>query len=127
MKQIKSNNRIEYFRDKRIVLFIGDVRKKNLFDKQFIDLIVTSPPYNVGINYTSSNDELSYEQYLKFSEIWMKNCYNWSNALARFILNIPLDKNKGGQRSVGADLTIIAQKIGLKYHSTIIWNEVNII
>jgi len=56
----------------------------------------------------------------------MKNCYNWSNKQARFLLNIPLDKNKGGHRSVGADLTIIAQKVGWKYHSTIVWNEGNI-
>jgi len=126
MNQIKLSKRIEYFRDKRIVIFLGDVQNENLFDKQFIDLIVTSPPYNVGINYTSNNDELSYEQYLIFSEIWMKNCYNWSKKQARFILNIPLDKNKGGQKSVGADLTIIAQKVGWKYHSTIIWNEGNI-
>lgn len=126
MNKIKTSKRIEYFRDKRIVLFIGDVRKKDLFDKKFIDLIVTSPPYNVGINYKSNDDELSYDEYLEFSELWMKNCYNWSKTQARFILNIPLDKNKGGQKSVGADLTIIAQKVGWKYHSTIIWNEGNI-
>jgi site-specific DNA-methyltransferase (adenine-specific) len=37
-----------------------------------------------------------------------------------------LDKNKGGQQSVGADLTTIAKKLGFKYHSTIVWNEGNI-
>ena len=42
------------------------------------------------------------------------------------LLNIPLDKNKGGNRSVGADLTTIAKKVGWKYHSTIVWNEGNI-
>jgi site-specific DNA-methyltransferase (adenine-specific) len=42
------------------------------------------------------------------------------------ILNIPLDKNKGGQKSVGVDITAISQKVGWKYHSTIIWNEGNI-
>jgi site-specific DNA-methyltransferase (adenine-specific) len=44
----------------------------------------------------------------------------------RFCLNIPLDKNKGGQQSVCADITTIAKQIGWKYHSTIIWNEQNI-
>lgn len=44
----------------------------------------------------------------------------------RVCLNIPLDKNKGGQQAVCADITIIAKKIGWKYHSTIIWNEGNI-
>lgn len=118
--------RKEYFRHKKTLLFHGDVLNKKLFDKQFIDLIVTSPPYNVGIDYNSNDDELSYEQYLDFSEQWMKNCYDWSKTQARFCLNIPLDKNKGGHRSVGADLTNVAQKVGWKYKTTIIWNEGNI-
>jgi len=44
----------------------------------------------------------------------------------RFCLNIPLDKNKGGHQSVGADLTTIAKEAGFSYHSTIVWNEGNI-
>lgn len=118
--------RQEYFRHKNTLLFCGNILNKALFDKQFIDLIVTSPPYNVGIEYNSNDDELNYEQYLDFSEQWMQNCYNWSKTQARFCLNIPLDKNKGGHRAVGADLTKIAQKVGWKYKTTIIWNEGNI-
>lgn len=41
-------------------------------------------------------------------------------------MNIPLDKNKGGARSVAADLTTVAKEVGFNYHSTIIWNEGNI-
>lgn len=120
------NPRDEYFRHKSTILFKGNALNKKTFDKEFIDLIVTSPPYNVGIDYNSNDDTLNYQQYLKFSEKWMTNCFNWSKPQARFLLNIPLDKNKGGQKSVGADLTTIAQKVGWKYHSTIIWNEGNI-
>lgn len=118
--------RTEIFRDKRIILFKGNALDEKTFEKEFADLIVTSPPYNVGIDYNSNNDELSYEQYLEFTEKWISNCFKWSKTQARFILNVPLDKNKGGQKSVGADITNIAQKVGWKYHSTIIWNEGNI-
>ncbi|MFA5805705.1 MAG: site-specific DNA-methyltransferase [Melioribacteraceae bacterium] len=118
--------RYEYLRHKNIILFQGDSLNENLFEKEFIDLIVTSPPYNVGIEYKSNNDELTYREYLNFSERWISNCFKWSKTQSRFLLNIPLDKNKGGQKSVGADLTNIAQKVGWKYHSTIIWNEGNI-
>ena len=117
--------RKEILRHKNIYLF-GVIPLENLFMRSFIDLIVTSPPYNVGIEYNSNNDELSYEAYLDFSARWFSNCYAWSKPCARFLLNIPLDKNKGGQRSVGADLTKIVQSVGWKYHSTIIWNEGNI-
>jgi site-specific DNA-methyltransferase (adenine-specific) len=116
----------EYFRHKDVILFEGDTLNEYLFNREFIDLIITSPPYNVGIEYSSHKDELTYENYLEFTEKWIRNCYKWTKPQGRFILNIPLDKNKGGQRSVGADITTIAQKIGWKYHSTIIWNEGNI-
>jgi len=123
---------LEKFKDKIILyqkkslLLLGDVLEEQYFDKEIFDLIITSPPYNVSIKYNSHNDDLTYEEYLTFSEKWMKNCFNWSKVQGRFCLNIPLDKNKGGQKSVGADLTTIAQKVGWKYHSTIIWNEGNI-
>jgi site-specific DNA-methyltransferase (adenine-specific) len=54
--------RQEYFRHKNTLLFHGNILNKELFDKQFIDLIVTLPPYNVGIDYNSNEDELSYEK-----------------------------------------------------------------
>lgn len=116
----------EYFREKNIRIVHGDVLKSRMFDRQFVDLIVTSPPYNVGIEYNSNDDELTYQQYLDFSAKWMRNCYRWSNTQARFLLNIPLDKNKGGHKSVGSDLTRIAQEAGWLYHATIVWNEGNI-
>lgn len=116
----------EYFQYKNISLIQGNSLDENLFEQEFIDLIVTSPPYNVGIEYNSNNDDLSYQMYLEFSSKWMSNCYKWSNTQARFLLNVPLDKNKGGHHSVGADLTKIAQDVGWKYHATIIWNEGNI-
>ena len=123
---VSDNIRTEIYRDKKVVLFQGDVRNKDTFDKEFCDLIITSPPYNVGIDYNSNNDELTYEEYLDFTRLWVQNCYDWSKTQARFLLNIPLDKNKGGQKSVGADITRIVQEVGWKYHSTIIWNEGNI-
>lgn len=114
------------FTHKDITLLHGNSLNAELFADEFIDLIVTSPPYNVGIEYNSNNDELSYDDYLEFSRRWMANCYRWSRTQARFCLNIPLDKNKGGNRAVGSDLTRIAQEVGWKYKFTIIWNEGNI-
>lgn len=126
MTKLFSSFKDAYFNQNNVILLKGDVLKGNLFTEEFIDLIVTSPPYNVSIDYNSNDDGISYEDYLEFTELWMKNCFNWSKTQARFLLNIPLDKNKNGHRSVGADLTTIAQKVGWKYHSTIIWNEGNI-
>lgn len=91
-----------------------------------VDLIVTSPPYNVDIPYASHHDELTYAAYLEFSEAWLRRCLAFLKDDGRLCLNIPLDKNKGGQQSVGADLTTIAKHVGYHYHATIVWNESNI-
>lgn len=91
-----------------------------------VDLIVTSPPYNVDIQYNSHEDGASYENYLLFTEQWLEKCYDLATDAGRLCLNIPLDKNKGGQQSVCADITSIAKSIGWQYHSTIVWNEGNI-
>ena len=121
---IKKNNTI--FNYKNIMLHNDSVLNKQLLQPQSLDLIITSPPYNVGIEYNSNIDSNDYKEYLGFSKQWIENCYFWAKDGARFCLNIPLDKNKGGQQSVGADITNLTKKIGWNYHSTIIWNEGNI-
>ncbi|MDI9311123.1 MAG: DNA methyltransferase [Limnohabitans sp.] len=78
------SSRKEFFRHKNTILYQGTVLNSKTFDKEFIDLIVTSPPYNVGIEYNSNDDTLNYQQYLEFSEKWMTNCFNWSKPQARF-------------------------------------------
>lgn len=111
---------------KNSLLLQGNALEENIFKEETFDLIITSPPYNLDIKYNIHKDDLNYEEYLSFSEKWMRNCLKWTKKEGRFCLNIPLDKNKNGQKSIGADLTVLAQKIGWKYHSTIIWNEGNI-
>jgi len=115
-----------FFRDDRLAIVNDDVFTTEKIDPESIDLVITSPPYNVDIKYNAHNDTLTYEEYLRFSERWMARCYSWLKPDGRFCLNIPLDKNKGGQQSVGADLTTVAKENGFRYHSTIIWNEGNI-
>lgn len=108
-----------------LVIYNEDFLKTHL-KNEVIDLIVTSPPYNVGIEYSQHKDSGSYDGYLDFSKKWLTQAYRVLKKDGRMCLNIPLDKNKGGNKSVGADLTVVAKKVGFKYHSTIIWNEGNI-
>ena len=115
-----------FFNHKNLKIICENVLSTDKIPKDSVDLIVTSPPYNVDVKYNSHNDNITYEKYLEFSRKWLSRCFEWLKEDGRLCLNIPLDKNKEGQQSVGADLTTIAKKIGYKYHSTIIWNEGNI-
>lgn len=45
----------EYFKHKNITLINRNSLNPNLFTTEFIDLIVTSPPYNVGIELMMIN------------------------------------------------------------------------
>ncbi len=115
-----------YFTADNVLIYKDDILKISSIPNNSVDLIVTSPPYNIDIHYNSHADDLTYENYLEFTQKWIKKCFDLAKNEGRFLLNIPLDKNKGGQKSVGADITKIAKDIGWKYHSTIIWNEGNI-
>lgn len=115
-----------HFQANNIYIFNDDFLTTECVETNTVDLIITSPPYNVDIRYNSYDDRISYNIYLEFSEKWLKKSYELLKDDGRFCLNIPLDKNKGGQQSVYADIVSIAKKIGWKYHSTIIWNEQNI-
>ena len=110
----------------RITLYKGDFLRLRGIDPQSIDLVVTSPPYNIDLAYGCTNDNLPYDEYLEFSQQWLRKCYHLCRNDGRMCLNIPLDKNKGGQQSVCADFTTIAKSIGWRYHSSIIWNEGNV-
>jgi len=115
-----------FFEIENIKIIWDDFLTTTLIQSGSVDLIVTSPPYNVDIRYNSYKDDIPYDKYLEFTEKWLKKAYSLMKPDGRMCLNIPLDKNKGGQQSVYADIVHIAKKIGWKYHSTIIWNEGNI-
>lgn len=114
------------YTNEQFTIINGSVLTTRDIEENSIDLIVTSPPYNVDIKYNSNDDALSYADYLTFSAKWFARCFQWLRSDGRFCLNIPLDKNKGGQQHVGADLTKLATTVGFRYHSTIVWNEGNI-
>jgi site-specific DNA-methyltransferase (adenine-specific) len=115
-----------FFKTDLTRIYEDDILKTNAISNNSIDLIVTSPPYGVDIKYKNYDDGIPYREYLRFTKKWLARCYKFAKKDGRLCLNIPLDKNKGGQHSIYADILAIAKKVGWKYHSTIIWNEQNI-
>ncbi len=128
---MNEENKSIYFNWKnKLIIINDDFLKTELISEDSIDLIVTSPPYNVDIRYNSFRDDIPYEKYLKFTEKWLLKALKLAKPDGRLCLNIPLDKSKGrkeaGFQSVYADIVNIAKRVGWKYFSTIIWNEGNI-
>lgn len=83
-----------------------------------IDLIVTSPPYGVGINYDVHDDDVDFDEYKKFSFDWLTEAYRLLKDDGRIALNIPYEINrqsKGGRIFMVSELWNIMQKVGFKF------------
>ena len=109
-----------------VVVYNADIIETHAVKPNSVDLIVTSPPYNIDIKYGSYDDSIPYEKYLEFSRKWLRKCYKLAKSDGRLCLNIALDKNKPSKQSVCADITAVAKSVGWKYEGTVIWNEQNI-
>lgn len=107
-------------------LLNADTLDRSVLDAETVDLIVTSPPYNVGIEYNDTDDSIDYDEYIRFTERWLQNTYYWSKSKGRLCVNVSLDKNRLGKAPLSADVTRVAMDVGWKYHATIVWNEGNI-
>jgi len=92
------------------------------------NLIVTSPPYSLGVDYGRAGyfDDQPYERYLEWVRSWAARLLAASAVDGRACINIPLDSNKGGKRAIYADYLRIFQEVGWTYQTSIVWNEQNI-
>lgn len=87
-----------------------------------VDLIVTSPPYGVGIAYDKFNDDLEFEQYKVFSASWLREAYRVLKDDGRIALNIPYEINrqdKGGRILMVSELWQIMKNIGYKFYGIV--------
>ena len=119
----KTMNTKVFYQDNNAIILCGDMLLDKRIPDNHIDLIVTSPPYNLSKEYSSSNDNLDYEEYLAFTKNWLNKCCKYAKPDGRLCLNIPLDTSKGKIRSTGSDITHIAKETGWNYKTSIIWNK----
>lgn len=99
-----------------IIIKHGDAIK--LLKKQkdlSIDLIIADPPYNLGKDYGETNDDLSFEDYIHFSNEWLSE--------ARRVL-----KDDGtiyifmGVRFISYIYSLLERDLGLLFNSWICWH-----
>ena len=83
-----------------------------------IDLVVTSPPYNCGINYDIYKDDLEYSDYLCFIYNRLLEIFRVLKDTGRIALNIPYEVNlheRGGRIFLLGDYWQLMKKIGFKW------------
>jgi site-specific DNA-methyltransferase (adenine-specific) len=89
-------------------------------------LIVTSPPYGLGVAYSNSDDDQGYAPYMEAVATWCAEMYRVATPQGRLCLNIPLDITRGGVQPIYADWLYSLRAVGWKYRTSIVWNEGNI-
>jgi site-specific DNA-methyltransferase (adenine-specific) len=83
-----------------------------------IDLIVTSPPYGVGIKYDTHDDDMVIDEYLEFATKWLTEAFKVLKDDGRIALNIPYEINrqeKGGRIFFVSEVYQVMKKIGFKF------------
>ena len=110
--------------EKKIKTIInGDcIEVMKTLDEGSIDLIVTSPPYGVGIEYDVHQDDMVWEEYEKFTYAWMTEAFRVLKDDGRIALNIPYEINrqaKGGRIFMVSEVWQIMKQIGYKFFGVV--------
>ena len=83
-----------------------------------VDLVVTSPPYGVGIDYDTHDDDVVFDEYLVFAKNWLTETYRVLKDDGRIALNIPFEINrqkKGGRIFFVSEMWQIMKEIGFGF------------
>lgn len=93
-----------------------------------VDLIVTSPPYNVGVDYDSYDDRRPWDEYLSWCEEWLKECYRVLKDDGRLCvnhcLNLCSNNAEGTCKFPLFDIRDIEDRIGFHTHKIAVWTDI---
>jgi site-specific DNA-methyltransferase (adenine-specific) len=125
-----------YHQDDLVTIYNANSTDLSFLADQSVQLVVTSPPYNLGKDYGTARDDATYFSYLEWVRTWCRELYRVLEPGGRLCLNIPLDVNlsfdEGRKRiaskqPVQADFTqLLVRDLGFVYNTTILWLEGNI-
>ena len=108
-------------------IYNGDILE--MFKKtpaNFVDLIVTSPPYNVGIEYDEWDDKMKSNDYYNWCKEWLRHCFRTLKEDGRIAINIPYEVNmydQGGRQFISSEYWQIMKDIGFKFFGVAHLNE----
>jgi site-specific DNA-methyltransferase (adenine-specific) len=125
-----------FYQDDLVSIFNASSTDLSWLAAASVQLVVTSPPYNLGKDYGTARDDATYQGYLDWVRVWMTELERVLEPGGRVCLNIPLDINLGfdneGKRRISkqpvlADFTdLLVREAGWIYNTTILWLEGNI-
>ncbi|AOR23760.1 DNA-methyltransferase [Clostridium taeniosporum] len=103
----------------------------NKIQENSIDLVVTSPPYNLNILYDEYNDNKTIKEYIEFISKVSNELFRVIKGNGRVCINIPCDgkMNLNNIEKVKCDISYMIKdifyKTGFKYRDKIYWDKQN--
>ena len=83
-----------------------------------IDLLVTSPPYNVNVSYDVYDDGRSMDEYWEFTRQWLTESLRILKDDGRVAINVPIELNvqeRGGRILFNAEFWMMMKQVGFKF------------
>lgn len=96
-----------------------------------VSSVITSPPYNLGIDYATAADEQPYQAYVQWLADIFLECYRVLRKGGRLIINIDAMTNrqddKGNEyiRDIRTDLANALKPMGFKFFGEHVWYKSN--
>jgi len=90
----------------------------------FVDLVVTSPPYNCRIDYDIYRDDKKWEDYLLWSEDWLKEVFRIVKRDGRICINVLVELGiEDNKRRVSpmVEFYKIIEKVGFRVFGMPMW------
>jgi len=84
-----------------------------------INIVFTSPPYNVGLNYGSISDDLPDNEFWELQETWLTDAYRVAAENARLYVIV--------SESMLWRIRGVTEDIGWRYHQLLVWCKPNIV
>lgn len=96
------------------------------FESESIDLMVTSPPYNIGLDYDSCNDALPWDEYLNWCRSWLTESYRLLKDDGRFAINVLVECGQEDNKkrvSPMVSFVRILEEIGFNITAMPMWQD----
>lgn len=124
-QKIFTNGELIYDKPEEGVILCGDSEKllARLPDRS-VHLIVTSPPYNVGIDYKNHDDRQDYQDYLAKMQRIFTECYRVLVSGGRIAVNLPScvqQSTYSRAAYVSIDYLLFLRQIGFLDREMVTW------
>ena len=98
----------------------------NSLEENSVDLIVTSPPYNLSIDYMGTSDNLTYGDYMSWVYMWLYYSKKVLKIDGRICINVPIETNLTGKRFIQNDYIDNLEELGFIRMANITWDKRNV-